>query len=52
MTKTEFSLTPLTGLVEHLVFVALLIPTFVLVAAVAVSLARPDPSSEQPDSDR
>ena len=48
MTKTaEFnlsSLPPLTGFTEHLLFVALLIPTFVLLAAVAVSLARPDPS--------
>jgi hypothetical protein len=44
MTKTEFSLPPMTGLTEHLLFVALLLPTFVLLAAVAVSLARPDPT--------
>ena len=49
MTKTaaEFnlsSLPPLTGFTEHLLFVALLLPTFVLLAAVAVSLARPDPT--------
>lgn len=30
---------------EHLVFVALLLPTFVVVAAAVVSLARPDPSA-------
>jgi hypothetical protein len=41
MTKTDLSL---SGITEHLLFVALLIPTFVLLAAVAVSLARPDPS--------
>lgn len=28
---------------EHLVFVALLLPTFIVIAAAAVSLARPDP---------
>ena len=30
ITKTEFSLPPLTGLAEHLLFVALLLPTFVI----------------------
>lgn len=30
---------------EHLVFVALLLPTFVVLAAAAVSLARPDTST-------
>ena len=45
MDKTEFSLPPLTGIAEHLVFIALLIPTFILLAAVAVSLARPDPTA-------
>jgi hypothetical protein len=44
ITKTEFSLPPLTGFTEHLLFVALLLPTFVLLAAVAVSLTRPDPT--------
>ena len=44
ITKPEFG-TPLTGITEHLVFVALLLPTFVLLAAVAVSLIRPDPTS-------
>jgi len=48
MTKTaEFSLSslpPLTGFTEHLLFVALLLPTFVLLAALAVSLVRPDPT--------
>jgi hypothetical protein len=29
---------------EHLVFLALLLPTFVVLAAAVVSLARPDPS--------
>jgi hypothetical protein len=29
---------------EHLIFVALLLPTFVVLAAAVVSLARPDPS--------
>ena len=41
ITKTEFSL---TSIAEHLLFVALLLPTFVLLAAVAVSLTRPDPT--------
>jgi hypothetical protein len=40
-TKSEFSL---PGFTEHLLFVALLLPTFVLLAAVAVSLTRPDPT--------
>ena len=49
MTKTaaEFNLSglpPLTGFAEHLLFVALLLPTFVLLTAVAVSLVRPDPT--------
>lgn len=42
--KTEFNLPPLTSITEHLLFVALLLPTFVLLAAVAVSLTRPDPT--------
>ena len=33
-----------TGLTEHLMFAALLIPTFLVIAAAAVSLASPDPS--------
>jgi len=37
-------MTKLTGITEHLLFVALLLPTFVLLAAVAVSLVRPDPN--------
>ena len=44
ITKTEFNLPRLTGFTEHLLFVALLLPTFVLLAAVAVSLTRPDPT--------
>lgn len=41
ITKTELRL---PGFTEHLLFVALLLPTFVLLAAVAVSLTRPDPT--------
>lgn len=41
ITKTEFSL---ASFAEHLLFVALLLPTFVLLAAVAISLTRPDPT--------
>jgi len=37
-----------TGLTEHLMFAALLIPTFVVVAAAAVSLASPDPAVAVP----
>jgi hypothetical protein len=44
MTKTDNPLPESGGLREHLIFVALLIPTFVVIAAAAVSLARPDPS--------
>lgn len=33
------------GLTEHLMFAALLIPTFVVIAAAAVSLATPEPSA-------
>jgi hypothetical protein len=42
--KAEFCLPPLAGITEHLLFVALLLPTFILLAAVAVSLAQPDPA--------
>jgi hypothetical protein len=47
MAKTDLSL---AGITEHLLFVALLIPTFILLAAVAVSFARPDASiaAQQP----
>ena len=49
MSKADFTLPPLTGITEHLLFVALLVPTFVLLAAVAVSLAQPDaPIAVQP----
>ena len=44
MSKADFYLQPFTGVTEHLLFVALLLPTFILLAAVAVSLVRPDPS--------
>ncbi|HET7363928.1 MAG TPA: hypothetical protein VFJ70_10210 [Burkholderiales bacterium] len=37
-----------TGLTEHLMFAALLIPTFLVIAAAAVSLAIPDPSVAVP----
>jgi len=36
------------GLTEHLMFAALLIPTFVLIAAAAVSFVSPDPSVAVP----
>jgi hypothetical protein len=36
------------GLTEHLMFAALLIPTFVVIAAAAVSLTSPDPSVAVP----
>jgi hypothetical protein len=36
---------PNTGLREHLMFLALLIPTFVVIAAAAVSLFTPDEPS-------
>ena len=39
---------PVTGLREHLMFLALLVPTFVVIAAAAVSLAHPDPSIAVP----
>ena len=38
----------ISGLAEHLTFAALLIPTFVVIAAAAVSLATPDPSVAGP----
>jgi hypothetical protein len=44
MGKTDFLLSPVKGITEHLLFLALLLPTFVLLAAVAVSLAQPAPS--------
>ena len=47
MDKTDF-LPPVTGITEHLLFLALLLPTFILLAAVAVSLAQPDPSVANP----
>ena len=42
---------PGTGLREHLLFLALLIPTFTVIAAAAVSLAHPDPSIAVPASE-
>jgi len=50
MDKTDFFLPPVTGITEHLLFLALLLPTFILLAAVAVSLAQPDPSIAIPAS--
>jgi len=38
----------LTHVFEHLMFLALMLPTFILLAAAAVSLARPDPSVAVP----
>jgi hypothetical protein len=48
MTKAELSAPPAAGFAEHLVFLALLLPTFILLAAVAVSLVRPDPTVAVP----
>lgn len=39
MSRTDFSLPPLTEFTELLQFVALLLPTLLLLAAAAVSLA-------------
>ena len=36
------------GLTEHLMFAALLIPTFVVIAAAAVSIATPEPAAASP----
>ena len=48
MTTTYKDL-PKTGLREHLMFLALLIPTFVVIAAAIVSLFTPDqPSASAP----
>ena len=51
MTKTAelslSSLPPLTSFTEHLLLVALLLPTFVLLTALAVSLVRPEPTVAQ-----
>ena len=44
MGKSDFFMPPVTGITEHLLFLALLLPTFILLAAVAVSLAQPDSS--------
>ena len=33
------------SITEHLVFTALMVPTFVVLAAAAVSLAQPDPKA-------
>ena len=45
MTMMTYKDLPSSGLREHLMFVALLIPTFVVVAAAAVSLVTPDERS-------
>jgi hypothetical protein len=42
MTNTENREPQGTSFTEHLVFVALLLPTFIVAAAAAVSLARPE----------
>ena len=43
MTNTEYREPQGSSFTEHLVFVALLLPTFVVLAAAVVSLARPEP---------
>jgi hypothetical protein len=43
-TNAEYLQPPSRSFTEHLVFVALLLPTFVVLAAAFVSLAHPDPS--------
>lgn len=40
----DFRVPKHAGLTEHLLFIALLLPTFVVLTAVAVSLAGPDPT--------
>jgi hypothetical protein len=42
---TDKDLPSKTGLREQLLFLAFLIPTFVVLAAAAVSLAQPDPTA-------
>ncbi|HUQ74245.1 MAG TPA: hypothetical protein VM183_05915 [Burkholderiales bacterium] len=46
MTNTEYAQPQARSFTEHLVFVALLLPTFVVLAAAFVSLAQPDPAVE------
>jgi hypothetical protein len=43
-TNSEYPQKQNGSFTEHLVFVALLLPTFVVLAAAVVSLAHPDPS--------
>jgi hypothetical protein len=45
MTKPDYPVPATGGLREHLLFIALLIPTFVVIAAAAVSLAMPEPTA-------
>jgi hypothetical protein len=47
MTNTEYAPPQARSFTEHLVFVALLLPTFVVLAAAVVSLAQPDPAAVQ-----
>jgi len=44
MTNTEYRESQGRSFTEHAVFVLLLLPTLVVLAAAAVSLARPDPA--------
>ena len=44
MINTQYPQPSSTSFTEHLVFVALLLPTIVVFAAAVVSLAHPDPS--------
>lgn len=44
MNNTDYREPQGSSFTEHLVFVALLLPTFVVLAAAVVSLARPEPT--------
>ena len=48
MNKSELHLAAGNSLPELLVFIALLIPTFLVLAAAVVSLVRPDPTIADP----
>ena len=45
MANTDYQAPPGSSFREHLTFIALLLPTFIVLAAAAVSLARPEPGS-------
>ena len=48
MQKAEYPLPEGSSLMELLVFVALLLPTFIVLAAAVVSIAHPEPSVAVP----